>query len=37
MKMKNAIRSPRDGIIASVLVIPGQTVQHHDVLMEFSV
>lgn len=35
MKMKNAIRSPRNGVIASVHVSPGQTVQHHDVLVEF--
>jgi biotin carboxyl carrier protein len=35
MKMKNAIRSPRAGVIASVHVSPGQTVQHRDVLMEF--
>ena len=35
MKMKNAIRSPRNGVIASVHVTPGQIVQHHDVLVEF--
>jgi len=35
MKMKNAIRSPRNGIIAAIYVAPGQTVQHHDVLVEF--
>jgi len=35
MKMKNAIRSPRNGVIASVHVSSGQTVQHHDVLLEF--
>ncbi len=35
MKMKNAIRSPRKGVIASVQVSPGQTVQHRDVLVEF--
>ncbi len=35
MKMKNAIRSPRNGVIASVHVMPGQTVQHHDLLLEF--
>lgn len=35
MKMKNAIRSPRNGVITLVHVTPGQTVQHHDVLVEF--
>jgi biotin carboxyl carrier protein len=35
MKMKNPIRSPRAGVIASVNVAPGQTVKHHDVLVEF--
>jgi propionyl-CoA carboxylase alpha chain len=35
MKMKNPIRSPRAGRIASVNVNPGQTVKHHDVLVEF--
>ncbi len=35
MKMKNAIRSPRKGVIASVHVTPGQIVQHHDVLVDF--
>jgi biotin carboxyl carrier protein len=35
MKMKNAIRSPRKGVIASVHVSTGQTVQHHDELVEF--
>jgi glutaconyl-CoA/methylmalonyl-CoA decarboxylase subunit gamma len=35
MKMKNAIRSPRKGVIASVHVSAGQTVQHHDELVEF--
>ena len=36
MKMKNSIRSPRKGIIAAVHVSPGQTVQHHSVLVEFT-
>jgi biotin carboxyl carrier protein len=36
MKMKNAIRSPRKGTIAAVHVSPGQTVQHHAVLVEFT-
>jgi len=35
MKMKNAIRSPRDGVIASVEVTPGETVAHGDVLFTF--
>ena len=35
MKMKNAIRSPRDGVIASVEVTQGQTVAHADVLFTF--
>lgn len=36
MKMKNAIRSPRKGVIAAVHVTPGQTVQHRDILVEFT-
>jgi len=35
MKMKNAIRSPRDGVIASVQVDEGQSVSHGDVLFTF--
>jgi biotin carboxyl carrier protein len=35
MKMKNAIRSPRDGVIAGVEVIEGQAVAHGDVLFTF--
>jgi biotin carboxyl carrier protein len=35
MKMKNAIRSPRDGVIASVEVTEGQVVAHGDVLFRF--
>ena len=35
MKMKSAIRSPRDGIIASVQVAEGQAVAHDDVLFTF--
>lgn len=35
MKMKNAIRSPRDGVIASVNVTVGQAVAHGDVLFTF--
>lgn len=36
MKMKNTIRSPRAGRIKDVRVIPGQSVQHRDILVEFS-
>lgn len=36
MKMKNAIRSNRNGVVANVHVVPGQTVQHHDLLIEFA-
>jgi biotin carboxyl carrier protein len=35
MKMKNAIRSPRDGVIASVDVAEGQKVAPGDVLFTF--
>jgi biotin carboxyl carrier protein len=35
MKMKNAICSPRDGVIASVEVTEGQTVAHGDILFTF--
>lgn len=36
MKMKNTIRSPREGKIKSVKVQPGQAVQHKEILIEFS-
>lgn len=36
MKMKNTIRSPRAGTISKVNVLPGQSVQHRDILVEFS-
>jgi biotin carboxyl carrier protein len=36
MKMKNAVRSPRDGVIGSVEVREGQTVSHGDVLFTFA-
>jgi biotin carboxyl carrier protein len=36
MKMKNAIRSPRDGVIASVNVTEGQAISHGDVLFTFA-
>ncbi len=35
MKMKNAIRSPRDGLIAGVEVTTGQAVAHGDILVTF--
>ena len=35
MKMKNAIRSSRDGVIATVEVIEGQEVSHSDLLFTF--
>jgi len=36
MKMKNAIRSPRDGVVGSVEVVEGQAVSHGDVLFTFA-
>ena len=35
MKMKNALRSPREGIIAAVLIHEGQTVAYGDLLFTF--
>lgn len=35
MKMKNAIRSPRDGVIAEIRVRPNQSVAYGDVLFVF--
>lgn len=35
MKMKNTIRAPRAGVIASVGVTPGQAVTYGDVLVTF--
>ncbi|MFQ5576306.1 MAG: biotin/lipoyl-containing protein [Anaerolineae bacterium] len=35
MKMKNTIRSPRDGVIATAAVSEGQAVAHGDVLFTF--
>ncbi len=35
MKMKNAIRSPRNGVIAGVEVTIGQSVNYGDVLVTF--
>jgi biotin carboxyl carrier protein len=37
MKMKNSIRSVRDGIVAAVHVSAGQTVAHKQSLVEFQV
>jgi glutaconyl-CoA/methylmalonyl-CoA decarboxylase subunit gamma len=36
MKMRNPICAGRSGVIASVHILPGQHVQHRDVMMEFS-
>ena len=35
MKMRNTIKSARPGKIAAMRVSPGQTVNYHDVLMEY--
>ena len=35
MKMKNSIRSVRDGVVATVQVSAGQTVSHKQALVEF--
>ncbi len=36
MKMKNSIRSVRDGVVAQVHVAAGQTVAHKQALVEFA-
>jgi glutaconyl-CoA/methylmalonyl-CoA decarboxylase subunit gamma len=36
MKMKNSIRTTRGGIVAEVLVSPGQTVAHKQALVRFT-
>ncbi len=36
MKMKNAIRAPRAGQIAAIVVATGEHVKHHDLLMEYA-
>ncbi len=36
MKMKNSIRAPRAGTIATITVATGDHVQHHDLLMEYA-
>jgi biotin carboxyl carrier protein len=33
MKMQNELRAPRDGVVASVAVSPGQTVEVGDLLL----
>ena len=35
MKMNNAIRSPCDGVVASIVASLGQTVNHGDILLTF--
>jgi biotin carboxyl carrier protein len=35
MKMKNTIRAARSGAVTGVLVSPGQSVKHKQVLVEF--
>ena len=35
MKMKNAIRATRAGMINTVYVSPGQQVNHHDILLDY--
>jgi glutaconyl-CoA/methylmalonyl-CoA decarboxylase subunit gamma len=35
MKMKNALRSPRDGEVATIEIAVGQTVSHGQVLLTF--
>jgi biotin carboxyl carrier protein len=35
MKMKNSIKSPRDGVIADVCIAAGQAVGHGDALVRF--
>lgn len=36
MKMKNVVRAARAGSVAQVLVAPGQSVQHRQVLVEYA-
>ncbi len=36
MKMKNSVRSPRAGTIATVNVAAGDHVKHHDLLFEYT-
>jgi biotin carboxyl carrier protein len=37
MKMKNEIKAPAHGVVARVLVNPGDQVQHGTPLIEFEV
>lgn len=36
MKMKNALRAPRDATIAQICVQPGQQVKYGDALVRFA-
>jgi biotin carboxyl carrier protein len=36
MKMKNVVRSHRDGVIAEIVAAPGQTVSHNAIVVTFS-
>lgn len=36
MKMKNPIRALRDGVVTEILVVPGQSVAHGDVLVRLT-
>jgi biotin carboxyl carrier protein len=36
MKMKNIIRATRSGTVSTLLVTTGQTVNHHDPLLEYT-
>jgi glutaconyl-CoA/methylmalonyl-CoA decarboxylase subunit gamma len=36
MKMKNTIRAGRSATVKAVHVVPGQAVQHHDLLLEYA-
>ena len=36
MKMKNIIRATHSGVVANIFVITGQTVNHHDPLLDFA-
>ena len=37
MKMKNTIRADRTGMVTSVSIIPGQSLKHIQVLVEFGI
>lgn len=36
MKMKNVIRAPRTGTVATIKITTGQHVKHHDLLIEYA-